>query len=130
MTLLKRKSLLDFLWSRLKNRFFNEFSLGSFFSVSRVCYMFWTLVLTEQVAGIYTNSHWRVAKGIYLLFACTCIFSLKHFISQECSPLHYESFSYPLSTETAFQIEKEKQKIKVKYALLRQQIWNTNTYTQ
>lgn len=94
------------------------------FPMSHVWNMFWTLVLTECVVDIYkeNTSEGTEREFIYFLYVY-CVSSLKHCISQELFPLHYESFSYPLNTETAFQINN-------KNTLLRQQIWKTKACAQ
>lgn len=119
-----RKSLLDFPSSRLKKRLLNEFYLGSFFSVSHAWYMFWTLLLTEQVVGIYKNSHQRVVRGNLFTF-CMYITSLPW------STLYPKSVF--LSIMNHFHIHwtlKLLFRLRIKNAFLRQQIWKTKAYAQ
>lgn len=124
LSLLMRKSLLDFSWSRLKKRLFNKFYLGSFFAVSHAWYMFWTLVLTEHIVDIYKDSHQRVVRGDLFTF-CMYITSLPWSTSYPKSVL--------LSIMNHFHIHctlKLLFRLRIKNTFLRQQIWKTKAYAQ
>ena len=103
-----RKSLLDFSWSRLKKRLFNKFYLGSFFSVSHRYIVLNISIDRTRCRYLQRFTSEGSERGFIYFLYVYYISSLKHFISQERSPLHYESFSYPLHTETAFQIKNKK----------------------